>query len=102
MRVELLHYDLPPDRIAQHPAAERESARLLVVPAGAREPTHHTIGDLPDLVPPGALVVVNDTRVIPARLQGHKADTGGKVEIFLVRRIGTRTIDVSPDEKREV
>ncbi len=104
MRVELLNYELPPERIAQHPALEREAARLLVVPRGGDAPTHHTIADLPGLVPEGALIVVNDTRVIPARLHGQKADTGGKVEIFLVRRVGTRSIEVTPGapETRDV
>ena len=54
---------------------------------------HHRVGDLADHVPPGALIVLNDTRVLPARLIATK-ETGGKVEIFLVRRTGTTTIDV--------
>jgi S-adenosylmethionine:tRNA ribosyltransferase-isomerase len=63
-------------------------------------PEAHRVGDLPDLVPPGALVIVNDTRVIPARLLGRKRDTGGKIELFLVRRAGTRPVEVAPDDTR--
>jgi S-adenosylmethionine:tRNA ribosyltransferase-isomerase len=91
MRVEAFDYDLPAERIAQRPAADREAARLMVVASGP--PEHRTIADLPDLLPPRALLVLNDTRVIPARLLGHKATTGGKVEIFLVRKVGVRTVE---------
>jgi S-adenosylmethionine:tRNA ribosyltransferase-isomerase len=83
VRRELFDYDLPPELIADHPAPERDGARLLVV--DAHERAHRAIRDLPELVDPGTLVVVNDTRVIPARLFGHKVESGGKVEIFLVR-----------------
>ncbi len=88
MRVDVFSYALDPDRIAQHPAAEREAARLLVLGPGSAPPSDRTIADLPDLVPEGALVVVNDTRVLPARLLGTKRGTGGRVEIFLVRKQG--------------
>lgn len=63
-------FDLPPEQVAQHPAARRGDARMLVVhPTGASEPWHHAgARDLPALLPPGALVVVNDSRVVPARV----------------------------------
>jgi len=93
VKVDLFDYELPPERIAQEPAPEREAARLMVLPAEGGAPEHTTVAALPDLVPPRALVVLNDTRVVPARLLGVKADTGGKVEIFLVQKIGTREID---------
>lgn len=86
MRRDLLDYPLPPDLVATRPAEEREAARLLVLEPSHLE--HKTIRDLPDVLPEGALVVVNDTRVLPARLLGHKAGSGGKVEIFLTRRVG--------------
>lgn len=81
MRVERFSYDLPPELIAQAPAAEREAARLLVV----KDLLDARIADLADHVPPGALVVVNDTRVIRARILGAKEGSGGKAEVFLVR-----------------
>jgi S-adenosylmethionine:tRNA ribosyltransferase-isomerase len=91
MRVDRLTYDLPPDRIAQFPAASREDARLLVVPVG-KPVEHRHIADLADVIPSGSLVVLNDTRVIPARLIAQK-DTGGRVEVFLVRFVGRRTLE---------
>ncbi len=90
MRRDLLHYELPPDLVAAHPTTDREAARLLVVHPDNLE--HHTIADLPDLLPPGCLVVVNDTRVLRARLLGQKLSSGGKVEIFLVRKQGPATV----------
>lgn len=93
MRVDTFSYELPPDRIAQHPTSDREASRLLVLSDGSAPAEHHATRDLASLLPKDALVVVNDTRVIPARLLGQKADTGGKVEIFLVRRVGKSTLD---------
>lgn len=87
MRRELLDYELPPELIARNPLPERDGARLLVMDAAAGI-THAAVRDLDQLLTPGALLVVNDTRVIPARLLGHKAGSGGKVELLLVRRLG--------------
>ncbi|MBX3187907.1 MAG: tRNA preQ1(34) S-adenosylmethionine ribosyltransferase-isomerase QueA [Labilithrix sp.] len=85
MRVERFDYELPPERIAQAPAAEREAARMLVVsPAGL---VHRAVADLAEHVAPGTLVVVNDTKVLRARILGAKAGSGGKSEVFLVRKI---------------
>lgn len=92
MRVDRLKYDLPPDRIAQHPSPDREQARLMVVRAG-QPLEHRKIADLADIVPPSSLIVLNDTRVMPARLIAQK-DTGGRVEVFLVRFVENRTIEV--------
>jgi len=76
-------YELPEERIAQNPVTPRDSSRLLVIDS----PTHHshqTFRDLPELLQPGDLLVMNNTRVIPARLYGHK-DTGTPVEILLLQ-----------------
>ncbi|MBN4059111.1 tRNA preQ1(34) S-adenosylmethionine ribosyltransferase-isomerase QueA [Endomicrobium sp. AH-315-J14] len=86
MRLEDLQYQLPPELIATHPPAERDGARLLVVPVTGQSFEHRSIRELPQLLPEGALLIVNDTKVIPARLFGHKADSGGRVELLLVRR----------------
>jgi len=75
-------YELPKERIAQNPVSPRDSARLLVVDS----PTHHThriFRDLPALLKPGDLLVMNNTRVIPARLYGHKP-SGALVEVLLL------------------
>ncbi|MGP6156619.1 MAG: S-adenosylmethionine:tRNA ribosyltransferase-isomerase, partial [Vulcanimicrobiaceae bacterium] len=78
MRVDAFHYDLPPELIAQRPAPDRELARLMSLPRGAGAPEQRRVADFPDLLPTGALVVVNDTRVIPARLLGRRRETGGR------------------------
>lgn len=77
-------YILPPDLIAQQPAPERAQARLMVIHRSTGRLEHRRVGDLADLLQAGDLLVVNDTRVIPARLFGRKADTGGQVEVLLV------------------
>ena len=102
MRVDAFHYDLPAELIAQRPAEEREGARLMHLPAGAAAPEHLRVRDLPGLLPPGTLVVLNDTRVVPARLLGRKRDTGGKVEVFLLRPAGAREVETAPGDARVV
>ena len=84
MRVDHFSYDLPPGIIAEEPLADREAARLLSVEPSAL--VHETVRNLDRIVVPGTLVVVNDTRVIPARILGEKRTSGGKSEIFLVRK----------------
>ena len=78
-------FELPPELIAQHPAAERSASRLL--DASGAAPVDHVFRELPDLLRDGDLVVVNDTRVIRARLFGHKA-SGGAVEVLVERVLG--------------
>lgn len=80
-------YKLPPELIAQNPAVPRDSSRLLVVnyPTTGTEtaPLHHIFHDLPALLRSGDLLVMNNTRVIPARLYGHKS-TGAKIQVLLL------------------
>ncbi len=80
-------YDLPDDQIAQVPLDGRSSARLLVDLADGNDPDHRHVSDLPDLVGPGDVLVLNDTRVLPARLRLTK-DTGGAVEVLLLEQTG--------------
>jgi S-adenosylmethionine:tRNA ribosyltransferase-isomerase len=86
MRLSDFDYHLPPELIAQEPAARREDGRLMTVDRAGNGIAETTVAALPSLLQPGDLLVVNDTRVIPARLLGKK-ETGGKAEIFLVRRV---------------
>lgn len=79
-----LDYPLPDSAIAQHPAEPRDSARLLVAQGNA-SPLDHTVADLAGLLDPGDLLVLNNTRVIPARLRLNKP-TGGAVEVLLLER----------------
>ncbi len=85
MRLEELDYDLPEERIAQAPLAERDAARLLLVDAIQTTIEDRRILDIPQLLPP-ALWVVNDTRVLAARLHGRKP-TGGRVELLLIEAL---------------
>lgn len=80
-----LDYALPEALIAQRPLPERDASRLLAVPA-AGPLRHASIRDLPALLPP-SLLVLNDTRVFPARIRGTKRGTGGRVELLLLRRL---------------
>jgi len=80
-------YVLPEERIAQTPAPERDQARLMVMNRRAGAVRHHQFQDLPDLLTPRDLLVVNNTRVVPARLLGHKS-TGGKVEVLILDYAG--------------
>ena len=86
MRVEELDYDLPEELIAQEPLPERDAARLLIVDRVTGALSHGRVRDLARVIPP-SVVVVNDTRVIPARLFGRK-ETGGRVELLLLERLG--------------
>ena len=77
MRTDLFDFDLPADRIALRPASPRDSARLLVVrPGQATELDDRKIADLPDLLQPGDCLVVNDSKVIAARLKGRRIGRG--------------------------
>lgn len=85
MRTDLFDYSLPPELIAQRPLASRDAARVLVL----HDPVEHrSIRDLPKLIPAGALLVLNDTRVFCARLLGTRAPGGGAAELLLLRRSG--------------
>ena len=87
MRTADFDYELPPEAIAQEPAAERDASRLMVLPRAGGPIRHHVFRDLPDLLLPGDLVVLNRTRVLPARLLGRRA-RGGEAEILLLRDRG--------------
>lgn len=76
-------YHLPPELIAQYPAARRDESRLLLLPRAGGAVSHRVFREFPEFVRPGDVLVINDTRVIPARLLGHKP-TGAAVEIFLL------------------
>lgn len=88
MQTKDFDYHLPPELIAQQPAAERTQARLMLVNRSTGALSHHRAADLPSLLQPGDLVVLNDTRVIPARVFGRKQKTGGKVETLFIEERG--------------
>ncbi len=90
MRRDDFHYDLPPALIAQHPLPERSASRLLCLTGGAGTLSDRRFRELPELLEAGDLLVFNDTRVMPARLYGHK-QTGGAVEFLVERLLDTQT-----------
>ena len=84
MKTNELDYELPPELIAQRPAANRDESRLLVAPRGGGEPRHRRFRDLSGELPQGTLVVVNDTRVVPARIRIEEP----RGEVLLLERLG--------------
>jgi len=80
-------YELPEERIAQVPIEPRNASRLMVLNPEDKTIEHRHFYDLKEYVEPGDTLIFNDTRVMPARLIGHRDQTGGKVEVFLLRRI---------------
>ena len=89
MDVRAFDFDLPHELIAQEPAAERSASRLLHLHCDTGGITHTSINTLPDELTGGDLLVVNNTRVFPARLLGRRAPSGGGVECLLIGRLGS-------------
>ena len=86
MKTSDFFYNLPEELIAQHPASERDLSRLLVLDGKTGEREHKIFSDLPTYLRPGDCLVLNNTKVIPARLLGVVADTGAAAEILLLHR----------------
>ena len=91
MRLEDFDYALPAERIAQRPAQPRDSSRLMVLDRTSGSIQHRSFRDLPTLLTPGDALILNETRVIPARLRARKLPGGGRVELLLLEREGPRT-----------
>lgn len=86
MKVELFDFDLPERLIAQVPLKERDASRLMVLDKKTGEITHSTFKNVIDFLNAGDCIVLNDTRVLPARLYGVKEETGAKVEVLLLKQ----------------
>lgn len=99
MKTSDFDYPLPPERIAQTPVEPRHSSRLLVLDRSRPELTHTTFWNIADYLQPGDLLVVNRTRVIPARIYAQK-ETGGKVELLLLKRLDKLTWEALVGGKR--
>lgn len=80
------YFELPEELIAQDPLSDRSSSRLLVLNKNTGETEHHIFRDIIDYLEPGDCLVLNNTRVIPARLMGIKEDTGASIEVLLLKR----------------
>lgn len=87
MRTDIFDYHLPEELIAQTPIVDRQQSRLLVYDKETREIEHKKFKDIVDYLEEGDALVLNNTKVLPARLFGNRADTGGKIEILLLRCI---------------
>lgn len=87
MKLSDFDYDLPESFIAQTPTEPRDSSRLMLLDRGTGAIEHRIFRDIIDLIDPGDVLVLNTTRVIPARLHAVKADTGGSVELLLLRQL---------------
>lgn len=87
MRIEDFDFELPDAAIARFPPVERDGARMMLLERAGGTRVHRAFLDLPSLLDPGDLLVLNDSRVIPARLRAKKAESGGKVEVLLVEPV---------------
>ena len=88
LRIVDFDYDLPQSQIAQTPIEPRDASRLLVLERATARRTHAWLRDLPAFLQPGDLLVANNSRVLPARLRAVRAETGGKIELLLLSRVG--------------
>jgi S-adenosylmethionine:tRNA ribosyltransferase-isomerase len=91
MQVSDFDFPFDPTLIADYPVEPRDRARLLIVPRDGEAYTHRRVMDLPALLNPGDLIVVNDTKVMPVRFTGRKRPGGGKVDLVLVKELGDNT-----------
>jgi S-adenosylmethionine:tRNA ribosyltransferase-isomerase len=94
MRTSDFDYALPPELIATVPAARRDGSRLMLLGRRSGAPAHLSFAQIVEHLPQQAVIVLNDTRVMPARLRGHKP-TGGAVELLLLRRLDGKEGDPS-------
>lgn len=88
MKTSDFYYDLPQELIAQTPLERRDGSRLMVLNRETGEIQHQHFYDLPEYLHPGDTLVLNDSRVLPARLYGHRVPTGGAVELLLLKDVG--------------
>lgn len=86
MKTSDFYYDLPKELIAQDPLEDRSSSRLMILDKNTGSFSHHVFSEIIDYLNPGDTLVINNTKVIPARLFGHKKDTGAVIELLLLKR----------------
>ena len=102
MKLTDFDYHLPPDRIAQSPLQQRDASRLLVVNRDTGTFHHTQFSHIDEHLPRNSVLVLNDTKVIPARLIGNKAETGGKIELLLIRECETNAWEVLAKPRRSL
>ncbi|HRY98243.1 MAG TPA: tRNA preQ1(34) S-adenosylmethionine ribosyltransferase-isomerase QueA [Bacteroidales bacterium] len=104
MKLSQFKFDLPTELIADKPAKNREESRMMVVNRKSGQITHHLFRNILDQFDDGDVMVINNTKVFPARLYGEKEKTGAKIEVFLLRELNqeTRLWDVLVDPARKI
>ncbi|MGN0436564.1 MAG: tRNA preQ1(34) S-adenosylmethionine ribosyltransferase-isomerase QueA [Wujia sp.] len=104
MKLSDFYYELPQELIAQDPLLKRSDSRLMVINRESGEITHKHFSDITEYLAPGDCLVINDTKVIPARLIGVKEDTGASIEVLLLKRHDDSTWEtlVKPGKKARV
>jgi S-adenosylmethionine:tRNA ribosyltransferase-isomerase len=104
MKLSQFGYELPEDRIAQHPAENRDESKLMVLHRKTGEIEHKMFKDVIDYFNEDDIFVMNDTKVFPARLYGNKEKTGARIEVFLLRELNpeTKLWDVLVDPARKI
>ena len=104
MKTSDFYYDLPEELIAQDPLEDRSSSRLLILDKETGKTEHHIFKEIIDYLNPGDCLVINDTKVIPARLIGEKVGTGAKIEVLLLKRKEQDVLEtlVKPGKKMKV
>lgn len=104
MKLSKFKFDLPAELLAEHPAPERDESRLMVVHRDTGEIEHKLFKDLIDYFDDGDLLIMNDTKVFPARMYGNKEKTGARIEVFLLRELNRESLlwDVLVDPARKI
>lgn len=100
MRTKSFSFELPPELIAQFPSERRDDARLMLLGRGDGTTSHHTVRDLPRLLPRNSLLVLNNSRVRKARLFATRSDSGSVLELLFVERLGERRWLVSVNKSK--
>ena len=104
MKLSMFKFNLPKELIAEHPAKNREESRLMVVDRATGKITHKKFKDVINYFDEGDVLILNDTKVFPARMYGNKEKTGAKIEVFLLRELNaeSRLWDVLVDPARKI
>jgi S-adenosylmethionine:tRNA ribosyltransferase-isomerase len=104
MKLSKFKFDLPEELLAEHPAKERDESRLMVVHRDTGEIEHRVFKDVLEYFDDGDVMVMNDTKVFPARMYGNKEKTGARIEVFLLRELNRESFlwDVLVDPARKI
>ena len=104
MKLSKFKFTLPDELLAEHPAKERDESRLMVVHKDTGEIEHRLFKDVLEYFDDGDVMVMNDTKVFPARMYGNKEKTGARIEVFLLRELNRESFlwDVLVDPARKI